>query len=175
MSSFSLVHRARHSRPARAPVHAPAHLPSHVASPIMQTPARSESTSLSAPRGGRCRLLMRSAGSLVSRLVTTGWAVVVSPPPRDFAPRRCSFVSGCQMRCGASVTCAPLRRHQVACSLGRAHTRLPLSSATWAHFCISNRPRACQPPPTGGPLAANLSNFTRRDFSRRWPGRSRPS
>ena len=62
MSSFSLVHRDRHSRPARAPVHAPAHLPSHVASPIMQTPARSESTILSAPRGGRCRLLMRSAG-----------------------------------------------------------------------------------------------------------------
>ena len=28
----------------------------------MQAPARSESTSLSAPRGGRCRLLMRSAG-----------------------------------------------------------------------------------------------------------------
>ena len=28
-------------------------------------------------------------------------------------------------------------------ALGRAHTRLPLSSATWAHFCISgNRPRA---------------------------------
>ena len=60
--SFCLVHRDRHSRPARAPVHAPAHLPSHVALPIMQAPARSESTSLSAPRGGRCRLLMRSAG-----------------------------------------------------------------------------------------------------------------
>ena len=34
VSSFSPVHRDRHSRPARAPVHAPAHLPSHVASPI---------------------------------------------------------------------------------------------------------------------------------------------
>ena len=30
VSSYSLVHRDRHSRPARAPVHAPAHLPSHV-------------------------------------------------------------------------------------------------------------------------------------------------
>jgi hypothetical protein len=58
-------------------------------------------------------------------------------------------------------------------ALGRAHTRLPLSSATWAHFCIPNRPRACQPPPAGGPVAADLSNCTRRDFSRRWPGRSR--
>ena len=62
VSSVSPVHRDRHSIPARAPVYAPAHLPSHAASPIMQTPARSESTSLSAPRGGRCRLLMRSAG-----------------------------------------------------------------------------------------------------------------
>jgi hypothetical protein len=36
--------------------------------------------------------------------------------------------------------CEGVRSHA---SLGRAHTRLPLSSATWAHFCISgNRPRA---------------------------------
>ena len=39
VSLFSLVHRDRHSRPARAPVHAPAHLPSHVTSPIAHTPA----------------------------------------------------------------------------------------------------------------------------------------
>ena len=39
VSSFSLVYRDRHGRPARAPVHAPAHLPSHVASPIAHTPA----------------------------------------------------------------------------------------------------------------------------------------
>ena len=38
VSSYSLVHRDWHCRPARAPVHAPAHLPSHVASPITQTP-----------------------------------------------------------------------------------------------------------------------------------------
>ena len=69
VSSYSLVHRDRHSRPARAPVHAPAHLPSHVASPITQTPARSESARQSAPRGGCCRFVLRSAeGSLVSRL-----------------------------------------------------------------------------------------------------------
>ena len=36
--------------------------------------------------------------------------------------------------------CEGIRSHA---SLGRADTRLPLSSATWAHFCISgNRPRA---------------------------------
>ena len=62
MSSFSLVHRDRHSRPARAPVHAPAHLPCCVASPITHTPGRSESVRLSAPRGGCCRFVMRSAG-----------------------------------------------------------------------------------------------------------------
>ena len=63
VSSYSLVHRDRHSRPARAPVHAPAHLLSLVASPIMHTPGRSESTRLCAPRGGCCRFVMRSAGS----------------------------------------------------------------------------------------------------------------
>jgi len=62
VSSYSLVHRDRHSRPARAPVHAPAHLPSHVASPITQTPGRSESARLSAARGACCRFVMRSAG-----------------------------------------------------------------------------------------------------------------
>jgi hypothetical protein len=69
VSSYSLVHRDRHNRPARAPVHAPAHLPSHTASPITQTPARSESARQSAPRGGWCRFVVRSAeGSLASRL-----------------------------------------------------------------------------------------------------------
>ena len=62
VSSFSPVHRDRHSRPARAPVHAPAHLPSHVASPITHTPARSESARLCAPRGECCRFVVRSAG-----------------------------------------------------------------------------------------------------------------
>ena len=64
VSLFSLVHRDRHSRPARAPVHAPAHLPlaSHVASPITHTPARSESARLCAPRGGCCHFVVRSAG-----------------------------------------------------------------------------------------------------------------
>ena len=85
VSSYSLVHRDRHSRPARAPVHAPAHLPSHVASPITQTPGRSESARLSAARGACCRFVMRSAGSLGSRIVKTGWAVVASSQPRDFA------------------------------------------------------------------------------------------
>ena len=60
--SVSPVHRDRHSRPARAPVYAPAHLPSHAASPITQTPARSKSARLCAPRGGCCRFVLRSAG-----------------------------------------------------------------------------------------------------------------
>ena len=154
----------------------PAHLPSHVASPTAHTPARSESTSLSAPRGGRCRLLMRSAGSLVSRLVMTGWAVVVSPPPRDFAPRRCSFVSGCQMRCGASVTCAPLRRHQVACfprACPYPAAALLCHLGPLLHFRKSAS-GCCQPTPAGGPLAADLSNRTRR-ASRQYPAPPGPT
>ena len=142
----------------------------------MQTPARSESTSLSAPRGGRCRLLMCSAGSLVSRLVTTGWAVVVSPPPRDFAPRRCSFVSGCQMRCGASVTCAPLRRHQVACfprACPYPAAALLCHLGPLLHFRKSAS-GCCQPTPAGGPLAADLSNRTRR-ASRQYPAPPGPT
>ena len=85
VSSYSLVHCDWHSRPARAPVHAPAHLPSHVASPITQTPARSESARLSAARGACCRFVAWSADSLGSRIVTTGWALVASSQPRDFA------------------------------------------------------------------------------------------
>jgi hypothetical protein len=60
-------------------------------------PRRSESAHLCAPRGGCCRFVMRSAGpsrqQSLSRLVTTGWAVVVSPPP-GLCSRRCSSVSG---------------------------------------------------------------------------------
>jgi hypothetical protein len=62
-------------------------------------------------------------------------------------------------QCDVRASAEGVRWHA---ALGRAHTRLPLSSATWAHFCIPNRPRACQPPPAGGPLAADLSNCTRR-------------
>ncbi len=49
VSSFCLVHRGRHTRPARAPVYAPAPLPSHAASPITHTPARSESAAIIGP------------------------------------------------------------------------------------------------------------------------------
>jgi hypothetical protein len=100
VSLFSLVHRDRHSRPARAPVHAPAHLPSLVASPITHTPGRSESTRLCAPRGGCCRFVVRSAGSLVGRLSTTGWAVLASSQPQDFArgDARWFREQGCRMR-----------------------------------------------------------------------------
>ena len=51
-------------------------------------------------------------------------------------------------QCDVRASAKGVRWHA---ALGRAHTRMPLSSATWAHFCIPNRPRACQPPPAGGP------------------------
>ena len=50
--------------------------------------------------------------------MTTGWAVLASSQPRDFArgdARLFRVHTGCQMRRGASVTCAPLRRRQMAC------------------------------------------------------------
>ena len=62
-------------------------------------------------------------------------------------------------QCDIRATAKGVRWHA---ALGRAHTRLPLSSATRAHFCIPNWRRACQPPPAGGPPTADLSNYTRR-------------
>ena len=103
-------------------------------------------------------------GHLVSRLVTTGWAVVVSPPP-GLCSRRCSSVSGCRMRCGASVTCAPLRRRQMACC-SRAcpypAAALLCHLGPLLHFKKSASGCCQPPPPAGGPLAADLSNCTRR-------------
>ena len=83
-------------------------------------------------------------GSLVSRLVTTGWAVLAPSQPRDFqVAREDSDARLFRDAICASVTCAPVRSIRWHAALGRAHTRLPLCSATWAHFCIStNRPRA---------------------------------
>jgi hypothetical protein len=95
--------------------------------------------------------------------VTAGWAVVVSPPP-GLCSRRCLSVSGCRMRCGASVTCAPLRRRQMACC-SRAcpypAAALLCHLGPLLHFKKSAS-GCCQPPPAGGPLAADLSNCTRR-------------
>jgi hypothetical protein len=69
---------------------------------------------------------------------------------RDFAPR-CSFVWGCQMRCGASVTCAPLRRRQIAC-FSRAcpypAAALLCHLGPLLHFRKSAS-GCCQPPPAG--------------------------
>ena len=80
--------------------------------------------------------------------MTTGWAVLASSQPRDFArgdARWFRVHTGCQMRRGASVTCAPLRRRQMAC-FSRAcpySAAALLPAATRAHFCNSrNRPRA---------------------------------
>ena len=94
---------------------------------------------------------------------------------RDFAPR-CSFVWGCQMRCGASVTCAPLRRRQIAC-FSRAcpypAAALLCHLGPLLHFRKSAS-GCCQPPPAGGPLAADLSNRTRR-ASRQHPAPPGPT
>ena len=73
----------------------------------------------------------------------TGWAVLASSQPRDFAhgDARLFREQGCRMRQrDVRATAKGVRWHAY---LGHAHTGLPLGSATWAHFCISrNRPRA---------------------------------
>ena len=96
VSSFSPVHRDRNSRPAppRAPVHAPAHLPCCVASPITHTPVRSESARLSAPRGGCCRFVMRSAGSSRQQVCDDRLGCVGILTATGLCSWRCSFVSG---------------------------------------------------------------------------------
>ena len=74
-------------------------------------------------------------------------------------------------QCDVRASAEGVRWHA---ALGRAHTRLPLSSAAWARCCISrNRPRAVANRRRRGGRAADLSSCTRRDLSRRWPGPSR--
>ena len=79
----------------------------------------------------------------------TGWAVLASSQPRDFAhgDARLFRKAECVRRQrDVRATAKGVRWHAY---LGHAHTRLPLSvslaSATWAHFCrgiSGNRPRA---------------------------------
>jgi hypothetical protein len=170
VSSFSPVHRDRHSRPARAPVHAPAHwhLLSLVASPIMHTPGRSESTRLCAPRGGCCRFVVRSAGSLVGRLATTGWTVLASSKPQDFArgDARWFREQGCRMRqCDMRAT-AKASDGMLISGVPIRGCRSPLPFGPTFAFqeiglgLASRRRRE-------GHWHADLSNSTRRDFSRR--------
>ena len=85
-----------------------------------------------------------------------------------------SFVSACQIRTGASVTCAPVRKASDGMLLSGVpipgcRSPLPLGPtfAFQIGLGLANRRRRSR-----GPLAADLSNCTRRDFSRRWPGRS---
>jgi hypothetical protein len=98
---------------------------------------------------------------------------LASAQPRDFARRDARlFRTGCRMHTvrrqrDVRATAKGVRWHAY---LGHAHTRLPLSSATWAHFCISrNRPRAVanRRQWAGGPPTADLSNYTRRAGRRR--------
>ena len=75
------------------------------------------------------------------------------------------------MQCGASVKCAPLRRRRMAC-FSRAcpyAASLLCQLGPLLHFRKSAS-GCCQPPPAGGPLAAELSNCTRQ-ASRQHPAR----
>ncbi len=130
----------------------------------LRTPRRrSESARLCAPRGGCCRFVMRSAGS--SHQQTCDDRLWWYAHRRDFARGDARlFRDPCRMRCGASVTCAPLRRRQMACC-SRAcpypAAALLCHLGPLLHFKKSAS-GCCQPPPAGGPLAADLSNCTRR-------------
>ena len=78
----------------------------------------------------------------------------------------------------ASATCAPLRRRQIAC-FSRAcpypAAALLCHLGPLLHFRKSALPvGCCQPPPAGGPLAADLSNCTRR-ASRQYPAPPGPT
>ena len=82
------------------------------------------------------------------------------------------------MRCGASVTCVPLRRREMVCfSRACPHPAAALLChlGPLLHFRKSALPvGCCQPPPAGGPLAADLSNCTRR-ASRQYPAPPGPT
>ena len=69
---------------------------------------RSESARLCAPRGGCCRFVMRSAGS--SHQQTCDDRLWWHPYSHGTLLLAMSFVSVCQIRTGASVTCAPVRK-----------------------------------------------------------------
>jgi hypothetical protein len=143
--------------------------------------ARSESARLCAPHGGCCCVIMRSAG--ISRQQTCydrlGCGGILTAA--GLCSLRCSFVSGCQMRCGASVTCAPLRRHQMACLSARgvarpgcrSPLRLPLGPTS--AFQDFNRPRAVanRRRREGHWQPTSVTALCGPDFSRRRPGPSR--
>jgi hypothetical protein len=166
VSSYSPVHRDRHSRPARAPVHAPAHLPSHAASPITHTPARSESAGVRAPRGGCCRFVLRSAGLWWhphSRGTLLGAMLVCFGVPN-------AVWRQCDARATAKASDGMLLSPGVPIPGCRVHSRSPrpLRPAFAFHeIGLGLLPTVAG----GGGHAADLSSCTRRDLSRRWPVR----
>ena len=104
------------------------------------------------PVAGAAALYCAQQGSLVSRLVTTGWAVLASSQPRDVASGDARLPR--DAKC-ASATCAPLRRRQVAClsrACPSAAAALLCHLGPLLHFKKSAS-GCCQPPPAGGPLA----------------------
>jgi len=96
VSSFSPVHRDRHSRPAPPERLSMPRLISHVASRRQSRtpPVRSESARLSAPRGGCCRFVMRSAGSSRQQVCDDLLGCVGILTATGLCSWRCSFVSG---------------------------------------------------------------------------------
>jgi hypothetical protein len=136
---------AQQTCPSACPCPGSSPITHRIASPITHTAARSESARLSALRGGCCRFVVRSAGfprqqTCDDRLGCGGILTAAG-----LCSWRCSFVSGCRMRCRRQCDV----RATAKASDGMLLSGVPIpgcrsqDSATWAHFCISgNRPRA---------------------------------
>jgi len=153
------------NRPTRAPVHAPAHSP--IARRVANRSCRSNRPACACPRSGCCHFV-GSAGSSRLRTGTTGWAVVESSG-------LCSVIRLFGMPIAArllcqqvlSVTCSPLRWHARRCCARagpypdcRVQVCLGPTSAlkSQGQLPLSLHHRGgCT-----GPLAADLSNRTRR-------------
>ena len=147
------------------------HHTSHLQS---RTPRRDQNRPACArPVAGAAALECAQQVYLVSRLVTTGWAVLASSQPRDVASGDARLPR--DAKC-ASATCAPLRRRQVAClspACPSAAAALLCHLGPLLHFKKSAS-GCCQPPPAGGPPTADLSNCTRR-AGRRCPAPPGPT
>jgi hypothetical protein len=139
-------------------------LPSHVALPIAR--AVQIGLPVRAPRSGCCHYV-GSAGSSRLRTGTTGRAVVESSGlcsvirlfGMPIAARAVPAGAQCDVLATAMACSSMLRS-------GRPIPGLPRSSWPGAHFCVEiPRPVATELAPPGGctgPLAADLSNRTRR-------------
>ena len=130
-------------------------------------PRRSESAHLCAPRGGCCRFVMRSAGP--SRQQTCDGRLGCGGIPTAGTLLAAMFVCfgmpnavwrQCDVRATAKASDGMLLS---GVPIPRAGCRSPIlfHLGPLLHFKKSAS-GCCQPPPAGGPLAADLSNCTRR-------------